>query len=711
MTTDKIVAKVLEVVSDCIIEVDTVWHFGVVEGRRVRIAGLLPAKFEDRDNEKKKLETLILNEEVEIDQFLYVSAEVLTATVHKKFGHLNICNSFPHRMLPIHNTDRLSEADEHEMITKVSALIPSNWKNPINILSNPNAPFFGNLRYPVKFWERSYDREIRHVNTIFTNTNANKDELNRWFDVFLNSPHREAPLMVIGNVGIGKSWWIAKKLMDLDRNKYHPIIIDMRYMRRHDKLENSIEKEIDEFLCRYVKGSEWIHPDLEYLFPDNFNPEEPSIKDVILKEVTNLSLHDKNRKRFRYYNGERAPKLIICFDNIDHFEEDEQAVILDLCRRIVGNPAGVKIIVAIRPTTQMRKSRLGVFFGDTLPKPLVLKSPNIYQLLNKRLMTNMSGGRVNPREKIIATNMTWFELLRKYRDSDHPLGMARFLKDLCCHDCYDGMNFDENLYPYQKIVKKSISETYDIRHFMRLFRRLIRSDVLMDLNNISSMYFGIHALLLKEKSSMSEPDSFLFNLFDNEKPEEKGNALIRYRVLEYCKNFFSIGQEFDLYFEALGCGTENARYVLNQFEDAGLIRIEYAINSQGKKVPTYGRLTIPGMRHLEIITNLWYIICIKTGMNIYKECIIYGEEALLKASEFVKSEEVLKHYSSMGWVPEDKFLEFLFKQEQLERKRIGRFQKENPKLFSKIANRVESLSSPSEILYYAISEQIARWKN
>jgi hypothetical protein len=121
-------------------------------------------------------------------------------------------------------------------------------------------------------------------------------------------------------------------------------------------------------------------------------------------------------------------------------------------------------------------------------------------------------------------------------------------------------------------------------------------------------------------------------------------------------------------------------------------------------------LTIPGERHFEIVTDLWYIICIKTGMNIYEHLILYRDEARNCASEFIRSKDTLDYYSTHGWVSEENFFGFIARQELLESERIALFVRENPDRAVLIKNLTTYLSSPSENMVEGYRNQLEWWR-
>jgi hypothetical protein len=697
-------AKVIRILSDTNIQLDRKWTFHDMNGGRVHIAGLLPAEGEEKKTAVTDLVTLLLNKEVTLRDFLYVSSDLLFAVV--TYNSKPVQDYFPSRKIPTLEPSRWLEPDETQVIDRVFGGVPIQWSNPIADLPVHLRPYLGNARYPTKPWDRDYPVQHRIVEALFTDSHGNRKQLDEWFRGFLEMTECEAPLLLVGPVGVGKSWWLAHKLMKVDPAKYHAILIDLRHRERGDRLEQSIHYEINEFLNYYIHDMSWLDPDFKAIYGSDFDPDNEEIRAEMRKRAVELSAMTKeyNLKRLRWYNRKDHPELIVAFDNIDHYTEPEQAIVLDLCHRILGNPPGVKVMVAIRPTTQLPKSRAGAFYGESILPAVYLQSPDIYVLLAKRLATTGHGSKIEPSDAIPnAGALTWEGLLHAYRQSDNAFGLAGLVRQLCSTEKIE-------LPTTSRKSHTSEAGTYDVRHYLRLFNRVLLSDTLGSLSNIGNIYFGIHALVLPGEEPMEEGRAYLYNLFDNGYPERRGNALARYRVLEYCALFHDLGEAFDVFCGALGIGERTGRDLIHRFADAGLIEIDKQVDKDDNVISFTATPTVPGRRHFELTTNLWYMICVKTGMHIYKNMVLYDEEAWEKASEFVTSTSVLEFYATRGWVPEEAFIDFIGLQEILESRRIGEYQAAHPEMAEQIGNMAGQLSRPATNLYYAYREQLHRWQ-
>jgi hypothetical protein len=701
-------AKVIKVFNDTTIQLDRMWtHFNHT-GALVKIAGLIPGERGKEVESKKLLEDLLVNEKILITNQYYVANNILIALVEYQGKPIQF--NFPDRCLPLESFSRWDYPSDYKRILKVSGGIPAGWVNPIARMDPNHSPFFRNTPYPTKRWERDYEQLKQLADKLFSDSHANKEQLDIWFDEFINEPREESAVVIEGEIGIGKSWYLAKKLMSLPEENYNVIILDLRHIVTEGNLVHSLNMEIDLFLNYYIKNLKWLYPKFMSDYGDSFNPNDNIIMDRMRVYATNINLEEKNYLRLHYYSTKDAPQLILAFDNIDQFTNEEQDVLVDYCRRLVGGIAGVHIIMTIRPHTTLVKSRMTDFYGEANVRFIQILCPNIFEVLRRRLITDRHGNTVSMSDRIPGTGTTWELLLNTYAKSDNSRGSAGFVRDLCSTSSLSEVG--KLQYSSDRRTTdfgKDYYEKLDIRYYLKLFKRILFSNNLKSFDNIGNRYFGVQALMIHDSGRMEESESFLFNLFDNELPHLAGNALIRYRVLEYFKTIQVLDSTFDEYFDALGYGSYNARKVLQLFIEADLVDL---VNNHLPEVGLLrGILTIPGERHFEIVTNLWYIICVKTGMNIYEECIKYGEEAMELASTFIKGKKLLNYYGNHGWVPETLFINFIADQEHLEALRIKNFLESNinNKLSDKISNLLNCLSSPAYNIFDSYHTQMKYW--
>lgn len=696
--------KVLKVISDQVIQVDPPWRHHNLRGNVVSIAGLLPSDRQSRQVNLANLSTLILEKHVKIQKALYVSGDRLCAKL--SFSGISLPDHFPERRVPDVPMSRWTEPNVHGALTRVRSGIPYSWQNPLRDPQDGRAPFFGGAKYPTRPWERNYERDLKLAKALDSDTRPINGELHGWFKNFLKAPTADGPALIEGPPGVGKSWFIASRLMSLDARNYHVVIFDLRNVLRGPSLQDALETELDLCLEHLLPTTAWMRTWVEHLYGGAFDPTNERQLSDIRTAVLRMSRSEKNSRRLEYYAMEGNPELVIAFDNIDHFSEKEQETVVDTCRRICGRGVGVRALLAIRPTTLTLKDRWGEFFADGLKRTLHMRSPDVHDVLRRRLTTNQFGETWSPEEQIPGTSVTFGGLCAAYEESEHDNGAAGLLRALCTTARITPLyHVDAKNHETTHEVSPVPLDLYDCRHYLRLFRRLLRSNALGGFDRIGSAYYAVQALMLRSDEPLSEVESYLFNLFDNEKPLLTGNALIRYRVLEYFSTVCDPGDTFDFYFDALGYSSSEARAVLDMFSRADLVQIDH--DDGGTAIGS--SLTIPGRMHFELVTNMWYIICVKTGMNIYADCVLYDEMARKAAGTIVTNRTLLNNFASKGWVPEEEFIRFIAQEQNLEQERIHSFLESNPDKAKQLAALTRHIGDIAVNLYYAYRDQMQRW--
>jgi len=232
--------KVKRVISELIIQLDKRWNYRNMKGSVVKIKGLLPCEKSQQEEAVKTLEKLILNKEIHIYQPLFVSGGTLSAIL--KIDDKFIQDFFPDRKIKILTPTRTLGPEEQRSTKKVLGRIPEkSWKNPIFNLAPDKSPHMDNMSYPIKPWEKDFKELIMAANALYSDSHSNKKEIDRWFNKVMTDFRREAPVLIEGEVGIGKSWMIANRLMNLPKDRYHVVILDLRNMPTGEKLEHALD--------------------------------------------------------------------------------------------------------------------------------------------------------------------------------------------------------------------------------------------------------------------------------------------------------------------------------------------------------------------------------------------------------------------------------------------------------------------------------------
>jgi len=430
-------------------------------------------------------------------------------------------------------------------------------------------------------------------------------------------------------------------------------------------------------------------------------PEREKMQEAYYRIAADpATLADYNDVRLGCYDNQ-GRRLFVIVDNVDNYDEDEQMLIFEFITRTLLGHEAVRVVVPLRPTSQLLINRMGQGL-DIISTGIDLHSPSPKHLLERMCSRSINGRELSLDNELPGATITWRKLLDEYLISDS----AALLRDLCSSE----PDIPPPTYKYRAAVKR---RRYDCRHYIRLFRRLLMSDTLRTYSNICSEYYAVQALMLHAGEPMLPQSAFMLNLFDNDLPDNAGNALVRYRVLEYFHTNTDIGPLFDAYFRALLSSPRVARDVLDVFTGAGLIRPDFVVDSVSQKqVMRSAKVTCAGRRHYAVVRNLWYGICAKTGMHVEPTMIKRGDDAQQAARDEagIESRSLLDFYGSNGWVSDKEFIEFLYKQEDLEARRIGEFQENEPGLLPQVAGLLENRSSAADILSQEYGEQMENWR-
>lgn len=255
--------KIERVIDSVHVEIEPSWHYEGSDGRIVRISGLIP---HENENHLEDLNNKLVG--LTVDIFLRNSQKdgILKAVLQN--SGKSISTLFPQNSYRTLDEKNLSDPDFDGPLQKAYTVRSVSWSNPLSnsiylehsdkIKVEISKPFWGNVKYDTNI----YPSEIKTKNQIFrvlySSTQKNFSELNTIWQQFINAPgEREGPLYVVGDAGLGKSWWLSNCLSELDQDKFDSILIDMRQCRKGDGLEDDIVKIINDHLSKFVAKIDW----------------------------------------------------------------------------------------------------------------------------------------------------------------------------------------------------------------------------------------------------------------------------------------------------------------------------------------------------------------------------------------------------------------------------------------------------------------------
>lgn len=696
--------EVVQIINENTIQVNPRWNYFDEYGKYVRIFGLMPINKNNRQDAISEMANLLIGKKIKVKNACYILNGILVAIIY--IENKPLVNYFPDRAISPNSLNLWNNPDKQKMLVNRERCNIDLWINPFSILPSDCEPYFRSFGYPTKNWEYEFTKKKNLAESIYSPTQNNLSDLEKSLKKVFLDTERVGNLIIQAEAGIGKSWYIRHTLLGLPKDKFDVIIIDMHFLLNGENLIQSINNELEQFFdADLLRDLKWLYPKMANLYGRLFSPNDPKQNELMVEYSLSLNIQERIYYKLNYYRLLPSRILIICFDNIDQLSEKDQELLVDYCRRLTGGITNVKIIYSIRSNLMAIKSALTDSWGDNSIKIINFESPDIYDVLERRLTHNSEGNSWSLESKIPNSTWTYRELLEEYKKSDNNWGLAGFIRNLCTTSSIS----QKTNYPSSSIIPDNHRYNVDLRRYIKLFSRILKSKSLQDFSNIGNLYYGIEALLISNEENLQESESYLFNLFDNENPLEPGNTLIRFRVLEYFNLFTLIDETFDIYFDALGYGAENAHFLVGTFVDADLINV--STDPQNQK--TYGRLTIAGIRQLELAQNPWYILSIKNRIPIYEDYIKYGSDAIESAKKIISSKSLLDYYGKHGWVTEIDFINFIADQVISEAIRLNNFLENHnrDRDVKMVLDMYQNVAMIHENLFYSIHYHNKMWES
>lgn len=675
--------KINRIVDSCIFHASEEWSYLGMRARKIRIAGLLPADSEHLPRVLRKMENNLVGKSFLIAAHHFIeSGPILVADVD--IAGVDLRDFFGDRLLPHTPRSRVLDPEDTRLVRRVRSTKSRSWNNPLSAVALEQRPSLGNLRFPPEPWLQHYREELRRVMSLFCDARAEREADQGGVTKFLTE--RSHPTMVlVGDCGCGKSWFIRHSLAHHPPPDTDVGLIDVSSFSKagEPRLANFAERlqlKLAEILGEFVnKRPGGLMTALRYhlereargIFGDQpfENPETQAWCRQYLVELAKLAnLTAYNALRLQSY-GYTDRDLVLVIDNVDAFyKTDEQAQVFEATLENIARTDGVYIIMPMRPSTEFLAKRRSTLLQHQIFS-LHLSPIDTTRMLNQRLTTSPTGSDLrHVRVRDGAREWTFLEVLNKYIGSDS----SAIIRDLA---------------------------QGDLRHYIRLFRRLFYSNELNGLANIGKEYHCLGALMLKPGEGFREDMSFVLNVFDNEHPQEIGNALIRWRVLEYflrghrqCE-----GEFFEYYYRRLGYDLVRVRAVIELWNDAGVLDL-FPKRLGGEAVPTPCAAAYEMLVH-----NLWYCIAIKSGMHIDATYILIAGTAKAAARQYRID------VSGVGeWVSDAGFLEFLADEETLEEARLAAFPGKIADL--EVKCRAQGPQSIHQRLWFSYTYQVRKWE-
>lgn len=468
--------RVMRVAGPCVLQIADRWTLHGLSGTRVRISGLRGVPQEQAAATVEQMNTLLCGQRVQIKDQWFVEGRTLYARV--EFDGRPLAEQWPERRIMVLEPSRRLRLGDQVELVRVSGGLPTYWHNPLPEAEEADtAPFFGEVDYPAKPWLPGYDAAKARAFFLYAHERCDDDEHERKFREYWEIPSRTT-LVIFGECGVGKSWFALHNVVEHRSSDSDYAYIDLRGRTSGADLAVALQRELGQYLDHHInQGSDplkalahHLYPLVRPMFPGKIPPvDSPEAREAMAGQykrlIESLSLSDYNDIRLASYDN-LGRMLYIIVDNVDNYPEDEQLTVFDFVQRALRGHPGVRIVVPLRPTSKLMTARL-TQVCDSLNLGIDLRSPRMNVLLARRCARTRTGREIAPDARLPCTDMTWAELIRGFMESQ----AAVLLRDLCSTEA-DLAEGDTSAF----------SKRYDCRHLIRLFRRLIRSDVLGSLH-------------------------------------------------------------------------------------------------------------------------------------------------------------------------------------------------------------------------------------
>ena len=361
-------ATVIKVASPRVIRLSTPWNFHGISGTYVSIAGLRSVAAKDEASATQAVTTLLLNKPVEIAERWYVRGRTLVGVV--LHDGKDVSDLLPDRKAQIVEPSRRFNPADHHTLVRISTGIPTSWKNPLSREPDgAKAPFFGDVAYPTKLWEPRYPQTLRLVERLYCHERFGTQDAERRFQKFVELPSPQS-LLVFGDGGVGKSWFVMHKITQHTPPKSHYAYIDLRGRPKGADLTLAMHAELGLFLDHWINMqldalvafSHYLIPRVKPAFGSRFDPNGKRERELMQQAFLQIScaadkLVEYNDMRLGYYDNHDVT-LFVVVDNVDTYAEDEQQIVMDYITRSLMSHSGIKVIVPVRPTSRFLIERL-----------------------------------------------------------------------------------------------------------------------------------------------------------------------------------------------------------------------------------------------------------------------------------------------------------------------------------------------------------------
>jgi len=493
------------------------------------------------------------------------------------------------------------------------------WRNPLKDVTP--IPYMGDEIWPNDPRDPRCEEAVFRMKTFYCSKRRPAQKNITDLKNYLACP--EKYMIVWGDVGIGKSWFMRYELLAGENSmwangRYHAGVIDMLSGEDTEyRVYIQLRHILETYFSRYCGSTRmaleaYSRFDIARLHGKDAvelsSAEENDAQIAVTKclelrgyftQEATISYVLHLLGTLQYLN--RPELLILLIDNIDKTRDDEQESLVKLAVRLLRHPQ-IRLIITLRKSSRLLLDRFSVLKQFTY-KEMELSPLDLREMIRLRFCRDRSGRSLSGRPII------WDDASKK--KYTFPILFT--------------MLFGEN--------EKSISEAGNLlltmaaknaREALSLTERLIFSDQLKGLRNVRLPEYAVAALMLSDHSLPEPTSSCLINLFNDEEPELSGNNLIRFRLLEYFWNTHGATTSdvrFKQYFQCLGYDLERVKRVIELFIMTQLLVSQRGLspdNIREMDLEDVGGLVITrsGLELKHLLNREWYFVSVKKDVYL-----------------------------------------------------------------------------------------------
>lgn len=554
---------------------------------------------------------------------------------------------------------------------------PVGWDNPIKEVSH--LLYLSDEIFPHDPRLTSYKDSLSILRAFYSSDRQQHSADVQRLRNFLRAPNEQI-FIIEGPVGVGKSWFIRYNLeiehlesAGENKERFHWGIIDL-LRAAPDNAGEEIYKQICPIIEHYLTKNFFSPYNALKQFAsekyrlrlglEKIQEHAPRIAAGATKLVERWTSLEEGKEYARilldsleFLDG---PMLFIIIDNVDRISDSDQERLIAIVQRVLRN-ARIRLIVTIRDTTPLLSDRFRGL-NEVRHRQMTLSQLNIQSMLEPRFKVSRAG-----------------EDIATYRIVDANHGKTYTFSQIC-----------DAIFDSQTGFMLKVLSGGNCRVALHMARRLIESNQLKALRNITNPQYAIAALMLSD-DSLPDPSACILNLFDNKEKGERGNALIRYRVLELFLNENKLdlnSQRTKEYFARLGYTQERVKSVVERFMMASVV---YSLGGH-----TPESLLKAGL------DNIGFIVLTETGESYYTFLlnqlwyyIICKKDVARNMPSTRQSYDVNGNYY---YITDTNFIEYLRDEERLENDRAQAWDKGHGPKFRGLNLAKPSIKARNELL-------------